>query len=273
MSHKREIEEAEGRARITIAGIVSIIGRVPQAAIPDIQSILDHALMEARASVAQAESRRLERGPLKSIFTLLLLVPLLLGMGSCPREGDRQTLDQTIKAGAFVKTHPEAPPIVQKAGSDVELNGLTLQRNLVGEPEEPTKPYSSQASEEARIRADKEAQEPPAILKWAANLVTPFVPWAAPVLLGGWGLIEKLRRGKALQRLAAVYQGVETVKAQIGGGQYADAISGAMRTVAGNLNVYADIKREIGALRESGVVSKVDPTPPPPAVGTVVHHG
>lgn len=260
MTSKRSLDDAEAKARMTVASIVGILYDVPVESLPEVQAHLDRALIEARESVEkQQKTGILHRAKPGAVAGILLVCAFILCGASCPTEGDRQTLHQTREAGRFVKEYPDAPAPVKQAGHDVESNAATLQKNLVGEPQEPVKPYSPEASKEARDRSDKEAEEPPAILKWAAKVVTPIVPWAAPVLLGAWGVFERLRKAKALQRLTAIYQGVETVKAKIGNGQYAEAITDAMRTVAGNMNVYNEIKAELHALKEVGKVSEVRP--------------
>jgi hypothetical protein len=203
------------------------------------------------------------------MLVLLCLSPLPVTLGaasSCHGQGDKNLVHQTREAGELIERHPASPPEVKQAGGDVRLNMETLAPS-VGEPKNPM-PYSPQVSAETRVIAKQEQSEPPAALKWLSNIVSPIIPWASPALLGAWGIFERLRRGKALQRLTAVYQGVESVKEKVGGGQYADAITETLRTVAGNMNVYADIKKEISALRESGALSSakiVAPAAPAPA--------
>lgn len=172
---------------------------------------------------------------------------------TCHGEGDKQVLHQTREAGSFVRQHPGSPPPVKQAGQDVEQNAVVLQGS-VGTPAAP-QPYSPAASAAARRQAEEEQAKPPEWLSWLGQALMPIAPWAAPVLAGAWGLIEMLRRRRAAARLVAVYQGVEEIKAGVGGGQYADAITGVLRTVAGAHNVYKDVKAELAGLRRRGIVT------------------
>lgn len=90
----------------------------------------------------------------------LAILCLALGVGggcTTPTEGDRQANHQNKGAGRFIKT-TATDPEVKQAGADVEANSETLEKNLIGPPAE-RKPYSPQASKEAREQSDKEHAE------------------------------------------------------------------------------------------------------------------
>lgn len=96
-----------------------------------------------------------------SRFAILILVPWVLLGNSCAgtSEADRALNHQSKEAGKFIKTNPDAPPVVQQAGADVEANSAALEKNLLGSPKDPT-PYSPDESKRQREQSDTDHTTP-----------------------------------------------------------------------------------------------------------------
>jgi hypothetical protein len=180
----------------------------------------------------------------------VILVALLLAGCVTPTEGDRQLMHQNQQAGDLIASREDAPMDVRAAGEVVSLNSAALMENL-GAPEEP-KAYSKEQSAILREKAKQEHKEPPAFLKWIIDTASPLVPWggvAGSVILGAWGIGQKIAKSGAVKKLKAVYAGVDAIKKEVGEGKYADAVTNVMRKVAGLHNVYNDIKADLKEFR------------------------
>jgi hypothetical protein len=179
---------------------------------------------------------------------IAVMVGLLCFAGCVtPTEGDRQLFDQNRQAGDVIAANDALPSDVRATGEVVSQNSVTLMENL-GAPDDP-RPYSVATSADLRAKAQREHRETPGFLTVIAQAVTPWAPWAAPLIPLAWGLVQSLGRRKAVAKLAAVYDGVDAVKKEVGEGKYADAVTDVMREVAGLHNVYSDVKADLKEFR------------------------
>lgn len=178
-----------------------------------------------------------------------------LAIGGCAGEGKLQTIDQTRKAGTYIKNHPDAPPDVQRAGADVEANAGLLQKDE-GVPDAPVE-YSPEASQQARDQYTEELSRPPFILTFLAEAAGSIGwDWAGTALLGAWGLFEGFRRRKTQKKLVATYHGVEKVKEAVKTNGITDpaAINSILGSVATAYNVYTDVHAEVKKLKDKGTI-------------------
>ena len=91
------------------------------------------------------------------MLSLVCVIATSVGCASIA-EGDRQLVDQTLKASVMVINGVIIGPETVQAMLDIKKNAEVLQANL-GAPKDP-KPYSPQASEEARKKATEQHQNP-----------------------------------------------------------------------------------------------------------------
>lgn len=204
------------------------------------------------------------------VFGLLIVAGATMGMFACYPEHVRDLNHQNREAGAFVAKEAEKPAVKQ-AGKDVAENSNEVLKTT-GEPENPV-PYTPEASAEARKRAEEERTEEPAFLglvKGVSNAAG--IGWLGTAAGLAWGVIGTLGRRKAVQKLTAVYAGVEEAAAKVGEGKFAGAIKDTMKAVAGARNVYSDIKKDLKKLKAKGELSEKVvrdpvhiPAPPPAA--------
>jgi hypothetical protein len=160
-------------------------------------------------------------------------------------------VDQTRQIGAAVKANEQLPLEVRQMGADAEANSGVVLANL-GEPEQKL-PYTPANSEALRKKAVDEHAQPPAFIAWLAGVAKslPYGEMIGGALLSIAALWQAAGKRKATQKLQAVYAGVEKVKEDIGQGVYKNAITDAMRTVAGLHGVYQDIKEDLKTMRST----------------------
>lgn len=204
---------------------------------------------------------------MKTLLVVSFLQPFV--PASCYHgDGERQALHQAGDAGAKIAVREDLPPDVRQAGGDVRDNVKVVQ-NSVGVPA-AAQPYSPKVSADARDQAAREQSDLPPLLRTVVDLAKPWAPWLPGVAGLVWGFLQKRGRSAAQEqldgaknRLVAVYQGVEKLKEDVGGGRYATAITDTLRGVAGVYNVYEDVKTELQALKSAGKVSPARPAPAP----------
>jgi hypothetical protein len=145
---------------------------------------------------------------MKSLMLALVLINATVNIGcSTVAEGDRQLVDQIVNAsGSILKSVSYGPESVQ-AVIDINKNAEVLRANL-GAPKEP-RPYSPEASAEAREKATEQHQTPwwsmalssiagVLLSGGAIRLLTPMFPtlFAGPVGKAMISLIEGIATSK-----------------------------------------------------------------------------
>jgi len=145
---------------------------------------------------------------------MLLTVPLLLLLSGCwgaeVKDSDRQLNRQNAEAGRFIETKADDPQVKQ-AGRDVKSNALTLEKNVIGPPDNP-KPYSPAASQEARDSSDKEHSIP-----WWHGLLIGVGSVLATVLGQGWlaGLLPHIFGGPLKDVAVSAVESITRVRDRI----------------------------------------------------------
>lgn len=188
---------------------------------------------------------------------LLKLSTLLaaIAVTSCSgiTEGDRLALDQTVRAGSFIRENSGEAPIA-RAGADVEANATVVQATI-GKPDREV-PYSPEASEAAREQSAKEHAESSGfwggILKFVGGL---FGPWGA-VLAGAVGTItgfwKKFQWKKRTTVIAdAVEHGIQALKEK----EWAEVFKNAMKVYHEGKGTHVEIKHLIATLKAKKKIS------------------
>jgi len=177
-------------------------------------------------------------------------------------EGDRQLVDQVLKASALVINGVVIGPDAVQAMMDIKKNAEVLQANLGG-PKEP-KPYSPQASAEARQKATEQHQNP-----WWQSLLTSLIG----IAIGGGaaralvGVFPSVFAGPVGSALKSMVEGVAKARKQAE--QSPDQklhIDKVLETLAEAQND-GDIREYVRAYakRVESKLSQAGQTPTPPA--------
>lgn len=190
------------------------------------------------------------------------------GCGTLVTDGDRELIDQDIKAAALIANSADKPEVIQ-AAADITKNSEVLQAGL-GKPK-VQQPYNPAVSELARYKATQQHQEP-----WWKMILTSV----AGLFLGGGAarlltaFVPGLMAGRVGVALNAVVEGVARFRqtaAQNPGRQFSVddllTVLASLQDQAGVRDLVRSYASKIESKLSSGTTARL-PVPPPPTAGT-----